>query len=294
MDKIDNSDCINIKDLEFDTSEKSKKAIDTEDSVLTRLTEFANSKGFGILRRVSPPFESKVSKCDAILFSDAGIFLIEVMRHGGAIKFLNEKRDSIYIEHSGYNKQVNNPIIIINRKIKLLTRYIQDSNYWKKINQFYKDEKVSDSIPVYAVLCFGPSTSIKKSTYNEDSILVCTSRNIVPNLIKFIEAKQVVYGISKRAKQVAIRWRSQGKLTMVGKAGFLRCHPMEARGKTTNLLGLTKISGRKDNKLELTYEDDVPIKTKEIESIIFRYYKRHQTGNVIVDADSTFTWTTGY
>jgi hypothetical protein len=258
--------------------------------VLTRLTPFAKSEKLEILRRVSPPYESKVNKCDAIIFADAGIFLIEVMRYGGAIKFLNEKRKHIYIEYSGYTKQVSNPIIAINRKIKLLTKYIQGSYYWKNINQFYKDEKVFDSIPVYAVLCFGPSTKIKKAYYNEDNILVCNSRNILSQLRKFINEKPLVIGTSKMTKKIAIRWKTRGKLTMAGKAGFLKCAPIKVFGKTTNLIGLTKISGLKGYQLEITYEDDTSFQTGDIDSILFRYFKKNQIDNVIIDSDSTFTW----
>lgn len=280
-----------IKEIEFETVRKISKGMVTEDSVLIRLSSFAVSEGLEILRRVSPPYESKVNKCDAIVFADAGIFLVEVMRYGGAIKFLNEKRRHIYIEYSGYTKKVSNPVIAINKKIKLLTIYIQGSYYWKSINQLYKDEKVFDSIPVFAVLCFGPSTKIKKSYYNEDKILVCNSRNILSRLRKFIDEKPRVIGTSKMAKKIAIRWRTRGKLTVAGKAGFLKCAPIKVFGKTANLIGLTKISGLRGYQLELTYEDETSFQTDDIESIIFRYFKKNQTGDVIVDSDSTFIWT---
>ena len=73
----------------------------------------------------------------------------------------------------------------------------------------------------------------------------------------------------------------------------IQCYPIRAIGKTTVLLGVTKIKGTKGRRLELTYDDKVKIFTKDVESIVFKYNNYNKWGKAAIDAKSNFVWTSG-
>ncbi|MDR3669067.1 MAG: nuclease-related domain-containing protein, partial [Ignavibacteriaceae bacterium] len=79
-----------LKEINFETGVNHAKGMDTENSVLKNLTTLCHSLKIDIMRRVIPPYESRVGECDAIIFSDTGILLIEVKRYGGKIMNLSD------------------------------------------------------------------------------------------------------------------------------------------------------------------------------------------------------------
>ena len=291
--KNSNQNLNNIKDIEFETAEKHKKGMVTEDSVINRLTKIAKSHKAEILRRVEPPHYSEVGECDSILFDNSGIYLIEIKRYGGVIKNLNEKLEIISIEQGDKIKKIDNPIIKLYEKSKKLFEFIAHSPEWKLVNKFSQYENLGDVIPIFSVLCFGPTTEITKSDYNANNLLVCNSRTIEKRLLEFIGTKPTVIGLAQLAKKATSTWTIQGILKASGKAGFIRCYPVRVFGKTTIPFGVTKIKGTKGRRLEVTYDDKVKIYTKEIESIIFKYNANNKWGKIMIDSNSNFVWTSG-
>ncbi|MBK9097509.1 MAG: NERD domain-containing protein [bacterium] len=283
----------NIKEIEFETELKHKKGMLTEDSVINRLTTIARSLKSEILRRVEPPSDSNVGECDSIIFDDSGIYIVEIKRYGGKIKILDEKRDQIIIEQSDKEIKILNPIPKLYTKCSKLHSYLKQDYEWKEVNNYSRFGNLGASIPVYSILCFGPSTTINKSNYDNDRLLVCNTRNISKLLPEFVKSKSSVIGLSMLAKKAAYKWTIQGKLTLKGKKGFLRCYPKRAFDKTVVLYGLTKIVGKKGRRLELTYGDKVKIFTKEITKIYFKYNFNHNWQESYLEADTNFTWTSG-
>lgn len=282
-----------VKDIEFESELKHKKGILTEDSVIHRLTTLAKSLKIEILRRVEPPFESNVGECDSIIFDDSGIYIVEVKRYGGKIKNLDEKKDEIKLEQGDDEIKISNPIPKLYTKCSQLHSYLRQHNEWRDVNNYSRYGKLGDSIPVYSILCFGPSTTINKSDYDTNRLLVCNTRNISKLIPEFVKSKSSVLGLSKLAKKSAYKWTIQGKLTIKGKKGFLRCYPKRAFGKTAVLYGVTKIVGHKGRRLELTYEDKVKIFTKEITKISLKYNLNHKWLEADLESDSNFVWTSG-
>lgn len=283
----------NIKDIEFETAEKHKMGMVTETSVIDRLTVIAKTNKAEILRRVEPPQYSEVGECDSILFDNSGIYLIDVKRYGGVIKNLNEKLDKITIEQGDEVIKIDNPIIKLYNKSKKLFDFIAHSTEWNLVNKFSQYGKIGDVIPVFSVLCFGPTTEITKADYDTNKLLVCNTRNIEKRLLEFIDSKPTVIGLAQLAKKSTSTWTIQGILKVAGKAGFLRCYPVRFVGKTTIPNGITMIRGTKRSKLALTYDDKVKITTKETESIIFKYNVNNKWGKIAISANSNFVWTSG-
>ena len=292
MNPIQKPDYKNIKDIEFETAEKHKKGMVTEDSVINRLTKIAKTNKAEILRRVEPPFESKVGECDSIIFDDSGIYIVEVKRYGGKIKNLDERKDKLKLEQGDKEIIISNPIPKLFAKCSALQTYLKYQNDWKDVNNFSRYGKLGESIPVYSILCFGPTTSVTKSNYDTNKLLVCNTRNISKLLPKFLKSKPSVIGLSKIAKKNSYHWTIQGKLTIPRvKKGFLRCYPKRAYGKVTVLDGVTKMVGHKGRRLEITYEDKVKISTKEINKIIFKYNLDQKWQDAYLETDSNFVWT---
>jgi len=288
-----NQNLNNIKDIVFETAEKHRKGMVTEDSVINRLTKIAKSHKAEILRRVEPPHYSEVGECDSILFDNSGIYLIEIKRYGGAIKNLNEKFEEIAIERGDKIIKIDNPIIKLYEKSKNLFEFIAHSPEWKLVNKYSLYEKLGDVIPIFCVLCFGPTTEITKSDYDTNKLLVCNSRTIENRLLEFIGTKPTVIGLAQLAKKITSVWTIQGILKVSRKVGFIRCYPVRFIGKTTIPFGVTKIKGTKGRRLEVTYDDKVKIFSKEIESIIFKYYVNNKWGKLMIDSNSNFVWTSG-
>lgn len=283
----------NIKDIEFETAEKHKMGMVTEDSVIKRLTVIAKTNKAEILRRVEPPQYSEVGECDSILFDNSGIYLIEIKRYGGVIKNLNETLEKISIEQGEEVIKIDNPIIKLYDKSKKLFDFIAHSEEWKLANKFSQYGKLSDVIPVFSVLCFGPTTEITKSNYDTNKLLVCNSRTLEKRLLEFIGSRPTVIGLAQLAKKATSTWTIQGILKVTGKAGFIRCYPVRFLGKTTIPNGITMIKGTKGRKLTITYDDKVNVSTKEIESIIFKYNVNNKWDKIMISTNSNFVWTSG-
>jgi len=151
----------NLKEVQFEVLEKDRKGIQTEDAALRILSQFSKTLKIDILRRVIPPRESNLNECDAILFSDVGLFLIEIKRYGGVITNLSETSETIEIHLGKDIRRKDNPIPYLLKRCELLSEYINKNNDWFKVKRLFEISGIN-RIPVFPVLCFGPTTKIEK------------------------------------------------------------------------------------------------------------------------------------
>jgi len=88
----------NIHEIKFETEEKHKKGLATEDAALRGAATVAKSLKAEIVQRVIPPFESHVMSVMPSCSTDSCVMIMEVKRIGGYIRDFSLTKDILSVE----------------------------------------------------------------------------------------------------------------------------------------------------------------------------------------------------
>ncbi len=281
-----------IDEIKFETQEKHKKGIATEDAALRIVASAVKSLKAEAIQRVIPPVRSMVDECDAIILTDSCVMILEVKRIGGNITDFSLDKETLSVEKGKQVERIPNPVLRLREKTTALSKYIQQDAEWVKLNSLFRVAGIFYYVPVIPVLCFGPSTGY---SYEEpkDDFVVCSTRTLKRSLSKFLEGKKSVIGAYRSAKQIVTSWQIAGKLTVKPIAGFIRAVPMKAFGKIVVFEDVMSIEGRNNGHVSITYRDKVRKISKEIRQIVFKVNTNGHWEDVTVDAGRTFSWRAG-
>jgi hypothetical protein len=282
----------NIHEIKFETEEKHKKGLATEDAALRGAATVAKSLKAEIVQRVIPPFESHVDECDAILLTDSCVMIMEVKRIGGYIRDFSLTKDILSVEQGKGIIKIENPVINLRRRCTNMKSYIGQADEWRKLRFLFHIAGIGDSMPVVPILCFGPSTGYEYEE-KDPGIIVCTTRTLQKSLKDYLDGKKSVIGAYRFAKQIVCGWQIAGKLKVRPIAGFVRAIPAKTFGKITAFEDVMSIEGKKNGQIIITYRDKVRKMTKEIKTIVFRVNTNRMWEEVSIDAGRTFTWKAG-
>lgn len=282
-----------VHSLDFINADKHLKGIRTEDAALGLLSSACRSLKMEILQRVLPPMSSHVGECDAILFSDAGILLVEVKRIGGNILKLNDADEKLRVEKGRREEQIPNPIHTVMKKSDDLRSFIHGDNAWRELNYLFRKAGIADGMPVYPVLCFGPSTNIEISDISNPNLLVTNTRTLKRSLSDFVESHPAVIGAYRHAKFIAHRWKIQGVVRLPRTPGFVRAFPLESTGSAIDFIDIAMIEGRKTGVVVFTYRDKAKKSTKSAGSIVFTMFENRNLITFEVTSHTEFSWKAG-
>lgn len=283
----------NVLNLNFETAEQHKKGMDTEDAALRLLAASCKSLGMELMQRVLPPMRSGVGECDAIVFSDAGILLVEVKRIGGNILLLNETDPQLRVEKGESTVKIENPVQIVRKKAVSLQQFIHDSPDWRSLNELYQKAGISVGIPVFPLLCFGPSTGVEESQINDPNLLLANTRTLKNALTKFLAGKPTVIGGYGHSKTLAHRWGIQGVLKVFRKPGFIRAFPVKAFGQLVDFVNVASIEGRKTGSMTIAYRDRRKKGSTDVTAFVFETYEHGSRREFEVSQGTQFKWKAG-
>ena len=287
---------ISVRDimyLNFETAERDQKGMETEDSALRILSSTCKSLKMDIMQRVLPPEDSRVGECDAVIFSDAGIFVVEVKRIGGVIEQLNSEDEIIKVQQGKENVKRPNPVLIVKKKTESMKSLVANRGEWRKLNDLFQVAKINSTIPVFSLLCFGPSTKVEDNKLQDKTILVATTRTLRASLNAFVESKPKVIGAYRHSKMNAHRWQIQGVLRINRKKGFVRGMPRRAHGSIVDFIDIAAIEGRKNGSFSFTYREKITKTSKHIDSVIFDIYDNKVLKSFEVKKGTQFNWKAG-
>ena len=243
-------------ELPFEQMEKHKLGLNTEESAHRIL-----GKQYLTSPRAVP--SSSVGECDAILFTRAGLFVVEVKRWFGHIEEFS-KDETWRVVDSKSERHLPNPITRLNKRVNALRNLIAEDPAWRNLAHLWR-VRHKIAIPIHSVLCFGPTTTYPDDT-NSEHIIVCNTRNVAPRTMSVISELPSIPGSSVLAHRIGMLWPQEGRLTLHGKKGYVRCFPNRWENYFASLHGVSRISGG-DGVLELTYTAD-PFEV-ESENVIF-------------------------
>ena len=281
-----------IDAIKFETQEKHKKGIATEDAALRIVASAVKSLKAEVVQRVIPPARSMVDECDAIILTDSCIMILEVKRIGGNITNFTLDREALSVEKGKNVEKIPNPVFRLRERASALAEYIRKDAEWGKLNFLFGIAHISDYIPVVPVLCFGPSTGYWYDGL-EDGIIICNTRTLKRSLENYLGGRKSVIGAYRYAKQIVSNWQIAGKLTVKPIAGFIRAVPVKALGKIVVFEDVMSIEGRNNGHVSITYRDKVRKISKEIRQIVFKVNTNRNWEDVTVDAGRTFSWRAG-
>ena len=136
----------------------------------------------------------------------------------------------------------------------------------------------------------GPSTKIDEIQVQHRDLIVCYTRNIRLKLGEAIHDRKAVLGASQIMGHLVASWRTIGKLSIQGKAGFVKAWPIRTEGQTMSFADLSSIKTAKTGRLVGVYADKVKVSTKLVESVVFGTYVQRQIVEFECPAKIGFSW----
>lgn len=206
-----------IDSLEFEDAPREKKGASTEDSGLKILGDLAKKHKFGIhiVERVAP---SGVGEFDAICCTDSVLIVVELKRYGGNFAFFNLFDEKICIQTGRTNKWIPNPVVKLQQKAERMKKDLIDNDAaWVPVKRLY-----SGHVPIYKVICFGPSTSFDTLPEADRNTCICTTRTLARTIEEIYASRVGVVGAGQQMATLVSIWPRWGILT-THKKGFLRC-----------------------------------------------------------------------
>ena len=281
---------ISVADVEFIEDAKHKKGLASEEAALRVL-----QRHLPLMGRVIPG--GGVGECDAIAFSDAGLVLVEVKRFGGRIEHVLAAPPTWKIERGARIEEVINPLHRLRARADALHAEIRQHPAWQSLRVLWSAANggTDKGIPVFEVLCFGPTTTFTDRTTEQDHVLVCSTRTLSAKLTDFLADKPVVTGFSSRALQLGGLWPQEGRLTIRGRKGFVRCRPCPRENTCASFYGSTLIKpGRKADVLQVEYAATGRKARVEARELVFtRQLEHNTTQTFLVPSALLIQWKSG-
>jgi hypothetical protein len=83
----------------------------------------------------------------------------------GVITNLTDSSKTIEIIQGKNTIRMDNPLPYLKKRSEQLSEYLNNNHYWYKVKKLFEIAGVG-KIPVYSVLCFGPTAKIEKQKVN--------------------------------------------------------------------------------------------------------------------------------
>jgi hypothetical protein len=283
-----------VRQIPFEVSKQHLLGLRTELSALRIVSDVAKQLQAKARRMVLPPkpaaWPKGVGECDAILLTDVAVFLVEVKRYGVQVRLLDDSRPLISVVRDRKEEQIRNPAMEVCSKSDSLQQLLRELPEWRLVNKLFDVARVGNSVPVVPVLCFGPSTKIDEIQVQHRDLIVCNTRNIRLKLGEAIHDRKAVLGASQIMGHLAASWRTIGKLSIQGKAGFLKAWPLRTVGQTMSFADLSGIKTTKTGRLAGVYADKVKVSTKDVEAVVFGAYVQRQLMEFECPTRIGFSW----
>jgi hypothetical protein len=286
-----------LSKIDFEIETKHGKGATTEDAGLKILAIIAKSsnKQIWVIERPYPP---SVGEFDAICCTDSGLILVELKRWGGYIQNFNILDRKIQIDSGRKNNERNNPSAILQEKSKrliqkhisrCLKKHKMDNDAWLRAKSVFPDKK----IPVFNVVCYGPSTFFERIPKDESGENhICTTRTLSKTIWGILHTYSAVIGAGAQMASIASSWAQWGILTQPGgRKGFLRCSisSIASSDWDASPWGLQSIESDGKN-LSLIYKSGQNGKIPFDQDVWLNVYDGRVEKRVLIDHESSFRW----
>jgi len=266
-------DLPDVLGLTFEEGAQHRKGLDTEDSML-RIASAFGKKVKGVIRqRVWPPREFSRGEWDAIILTDAAVYLIDAKRHSGRIEVLDPTREQITIHRAGKVEQTRNPTFALAGNARQFHEQMARAPWWQSVGKLTEQSNLGPTIPTLPVVCFGPTTEIDKVVDPTDSMIVCTTRNLKSKLERDYAHREKIIGMAGLLGHLTAAWKTVGMLRVKGRTGFLRATLVGTEGAAASLLNIVDIKGVNTGKVDITYGDKRKYATKKLKAIIIETFQ---------------------
>lgn len=283
-----------VLELTFEQGMQHRKGLDTEDSML-RIAAAFGKKVKGVVRqRVWSPRDFSRGEWDAIVLTDAAVYLIDAKRHSGRIELLDPTREQITIHRAGKIEQTRNPTFALAGNARQFHEQMARSPWWQPVSRLTEQSGLGATIPVVPVVCFGPTTEIDKVVDTKDAMIVCTTRNLKSKLERDYAGRDKIIGLTGLLGHLTAAWKTVGMLKVKGRTGFLRATLVGTEGAAASLLNVAAIKGLNTGKVDVTYGDKRKYSTKKIRAVTVETFQPN-VGLVRAKlaCDRGFAWTAG-
>lgn len=259
--------------LTFEQGVQHRKGLDTEDSMLRIVATFGKKIKGVVRQRVWPPRDFSRGEWDAILLTDAAIYLIDAKRHSGRIEVLDPRSEQITIHRAGRVEQTKNPTFAIAGNTRQFHEQLARAPWWQPVGKLAKQSGLGETVPVIPVVCFGPTTEIDKIVDPTNSMIVCTTRNLKSKLERDYAGRDKIIGMAGLLGHLTAAWKTVGMLRVKGKTGFLRASLTDTDGAAVSFLNVAQIKGANTRKVDIIYGDKRKYSTKKIKTIVFETFQ---------------------
>lgn len=205
-----------LPQIAFETEVKDAKGASTEDAGLKIVAKFAkeHEKHAFVVERPSPP---NIGEFDAICCTDSGIIFIELKRYGGSFYDFETLDPQVCIRSGNRDKWLTNPSVRLSEKSKRLAKEIFHDDGWVRVKRVF-----SGHIPIYNVVCYGPSTEFNMVPEKKQGNHICNTRTLYRTLREIYMLRPGVIGAGAQMASMVSTWVQWGVLT-TNQKGFLRC-----------------------------------------------------------------------
>jgi len=286
------ADVRDVLGLTFEEGAQHRKGLDTEDAMLRIASTFAKKVKGVIRQRVWPPRDFSRGEWDAILLTDAAVYLVDAKRHSGRIELLDPTREQITIHRAGKVEQTRNPTFALAANARQFHEQMPRAPWWQSVGKLTQQSGLGTTLPTIPVVCFGPTTEIDKVDDPTDSMIVCTTRNLKSKLERDYAGRAKIIGMAGLLGHLTAAWKTVGMLRVKGRTGFLRATLVGTEGAAASLLNIADIKGVNTGKVDITYGDKRKYSTKKIDAIVVETFQPN-TGLVRarLNCDRGFAWT---
>lgn len=273
-----------LSDIDFETESREAKSASTEDSGLKILAGVAKESDGQILV-VERPSPGSVGEFDAICCTESGLIVVELKRYGGMVRRFELLDPEIRIRNARTEKRIANPSAVLAEKSRRLVHEILTDDGWTRVKRLY-----SGRIPVFNIVCYGPSTEFEMLPANRTGNYICSTRTLSRTVWDILESKTGVVGAGAQMASLASTWVQWGILTSHRK-GFLRCSLARITSSKWDASAWGLESMRSDGEtLALAYENGRTVELPFDGEVWLKAYVNGGERTVQIEQGSRFRW----